>query len=153
MGYPEEIPILTEEEMSELLEKMDDFELTPKQRAFYLKAHERTQISMGDYQNRTAETAIYPRDGITGVLYCALGLMNEAGEVGGKIKKILRDDNGEIADEKREALAGEMGDVLWYISQLCSELGLAMDEVARENLKKLASRKERGKLKGSGDNR
>lgn len=110
-------------------------------------------MNFKEYQKKTKETAIYPNDGLYGVIYTALGLSNEAGEVGGKVKKILRDDNCELTDEKRLELAKEIGDVLWYISQLCSELDISLDRVAANNLEKLASRKERGVLGGSGDNR
>lgn len=106
-----------------------------------------------EYQQETAVTAVYPSPGsITGLLYCALGL-GEAGEVQGKIKKILRDDDSVITAEKREQIAGELGDLLWYVAQTATELELSLDEIAQANLVKLASRKERGVLQGSGDNR
>lgn len=105
------------------------------------------------YQSATAETAIYPGRGtVTGLLYTGLGL-GEAGEVQGKIKKVLRDDDGVVTDEKRNAILGELGDVMWYLSQTCTELGIDLEEVALNNLEKLASRKQRGTLKGSGDER
>lgn len=87
------------------------------------------------------------------ITYPTLGLVNESGEVAGKIKKILRDKNGKISKEDKEALKGELGDVLWYFTQLCTELGLTLEEVADSNLDKLFSRQKRGKLKGEGDNR
>ena len=110
-------------------------------------------LSFDEYQERTAETAIYPGQGqVMGLAYVGLGL-GEAGEVQGKIKKVLRDDAGEITEAKRDAIAKELGDMLWYISQTATELGVAMSDIATANLDKLASRKERGVLGGSGDER
>ena len=87
------------------------------------------------------------------IVYPTLGLANEAGEVAGKIKKIFRDKGGVIGDAEREALKGELGDVLWYLAQICTELNLSLDEVAAANLEKLASRQRRGTLYGEGDTR
>jgi NTP pyrophosphatase (non-canonical NTP hydrolase) len=87
------------------------------------------------------------------IVYPTLGLANEAGEVAGKIKKIFRDRQGQITDADREALKSELGDVLWYLAQICTELGLSLEEVAEANLIKLFSRLERGAIKGDGDNR
>lgn len=106
------------------------------------------------YQQATKRTAIYPGVStarLSAIEYCALGLAGEAGEIANKVKKLVRDgDNG----EKRKAIRDEVGDVLWYASQLLSELGgFSLDTVAADNLKKLAARKKRGTLQGSGDNR
>lgn len=109
-------------------------------------------MNLSDYQKDSKVTAIYPAIG-HGVVYPALGLAGEAGEVANKIKKIFRDDNGVITAEKREQLQKELGDVLWYLSQVASELELDLDEIAAGNLQQLASRKQRGTLKGDGDNR
>ncbi|ADI15750.1 nucleoside triphosphate pyrophosphohydrolase family protein [Truepera radiovictrix] len=87
------------------------------------------------------------------IVYPTLGLANEAGEVAGKIKKIFRDKGGVIGEAEREALKGELGDVLWYLTQICTELGLTLGEVAEANLAKLASRQARGTLGGEGDGR
>ena len=109
--------------------------------------------TFNEYQTRTATTAIYPGQGeVTGLLYCALGL-GEAGEVQGKAKKVLRDDDGVLTDNKREAMAAELGDLLWYAAQLATELGVELGDIAQANLDKLAGRKARGVLQGSGDNR
>lgn len=86
-------------------------------------------------------------------MYPALGLCGEAGEVAENVKKALRDDSGNITHERRLRLRGELGDVLWYLAQLASELGLSLGQVADGNLKKLYSRLKRGKLAGSGDDR
>lgn len=83
----------------------------------------------------------------------ALGLLGEAGEVAEKLKKIIRDKDGKLTEEDKTELAKEFGDVLWYISSLSYYLGVSLDDVARQNLEKVLSRKARGKTKGSGDNR
>lgn len=87
------------------------------------------------------------------IVYPTLGLANEAGEVAGKIKKIFRDKGGVIGEAERAALKDELGDVLWYLAQLCTELGLTLEEVAAANLEKLSSRQRRGTLYGDGDTR
>ncbi len=109
-------------------------------------------MTFEEYQINSRKTALYPDLG-NNFIYPALGLSGEAGEVSEKIKKIIRDDNGVVTDVKREELKKELGDVLWYIAQLCTEFGLKMDEVAEFNVEKLRSRRERGVLHGSGDNR
>lgn len=105
-----------------------------------------------EYQKKSRETAIYPSVGKSFV-YPTMGLAGEAGEVSEKIKKLFRDKNG-IADEdtKRE-LQKELGDVLWYLSQIATEFELSLNEIAEKNIEKLFSRKERGTLHGNGDNR
>ena len=87
------------------------------------------------------------------IVYPTMGLVNEAGEVAGKIKKIFRDQNGQITEKDRQSLKNELGDVLWYLTQICTELGLTLEEVAETNIAKLSSRQKRGKLRGDGDNR
>ncbi|HQV95416.1 MAG TPA: nucleoside triphosphate pyrophosphohydrolase family protein [Anaerolineales bacterium] len=109
-------------------------------------------MNFTDYQTKSRGTAKYPVIG-HGVIYPTLGLVNEAGEVAGKIKKVFRDKDGEISAETREALKAELGDVLWYISQVATELDLSLDEIAEANIAKLLDRLERGKIKGDGDNR
>ena len=105
-----------------------------------------------DYQTKSRKTAGYPAVGHP-VIYPTLGLINEAGEVAGKIKKVFRDKGGEISEETREALKAELGDVLWYLAQVATELDLSLDEVAESNIAKLYDRLERGKIRGDGDNR
>lgn len=104
------------------------------------------------YQQKARLTAKYPVIGHA-VIYPALGLTNEAGEVAGKIKKIFRDKSGLIGPGDREALKSELGDVLWYISQVATELELSLDEIAEHNIAKLLDRAARGKISGDGDNR
>jgi NTP pyrophosphatase (non-canonical NTP hydrolase) len=80
-------------------------------------------------------------------------LSGETGEIAEKVKKIIRDDQGVITDEKRDQIAKEAGDVLWYLSQLATEIDYSLEDIAQMNLDKLASRAARGVLSGSGDNR
>jgi NTP pyrophosphatase (non-canonical NTP hydrolase) len=108
-------------------------------------------LEFSEYQHFSRRTAEYPRE--AWLSYPALGLAGEAGEVAEHAKKAIRDDGGVVNPERRSAMAKELGDVLWYVTQLASELGLEMDEIARENLEKLFSRQRRGVLSGSGDER
>lgn len=87
------------------------------------------------------------------IVYPTLGLTNEAGELAGKVKKIFRDRDGQITEADREALKGELGDVLWYLTQICTQLDLSLAEVAQANIAKLSSRRKRGKISGDGDDR
>ena len=87
------------------------------------------------------------------IVYPTLGLVNEAGEVAGKVKKIFRDKGGVITEADRQALKGELGDVLWYLTQICTELDLTLEEIAAHNLEKLFDRLERGVIRGDGDER
>tara|TARA_Y100000589_G_scaffold311081_1_gene330107 strand:- start:1567 stop:1896 length:330 start_codon:yes stop_codon:yes gene_type:complete len=104
------------------------------------------------YQKIARKTAIYPNIG-SNYVYPTLGLVGESGEVAEKIKKVIRDKNGKFDELERNSLKKELGDVLWYISNLCDELNLSLSEVADINLDKLRSRKLRGKISGSGDDR
>ncbi len=110
-------------------------------------------MNFSEYQDKATKTALYPKVDGHGWMYPALGLANEAGEVTGKLKKVVRDNQGVIDDERRQDIGKELGDVLWYIAQLATELEINLDQVAQNNLAKLASRQERGVLGGSGDNR
>lgn len=107
------------------------------------------------YQNAVATTAIYPDSGTGSALalaYVALGL-GEAGEVQGKVKKILRDEGGVLSDAARIAIAKEAGDLLWYVARLASEISMPLEVIAQMNLNKLSDRMQRGVLGGSGDDR
>jgi NTP pyrophosphatase (non-canonical NTP hydrolase) len=107
---------------------------------------------LSDYQSRSRATAVYPHAG-DNLLYPTLGLCGEAGEVAEKIKKMVRDDDGILSDERRAALSKELGDVLWYLAQIATEADLDLETVAEENLSKLLSRRDRNVLSGSGDDR
>ena len=109
-------------------------------------------MNFNDYQTKSRKTAGYPAIGHP-IIYPTLGLVNEAGEVAGKIKKIFRDKDGVIGDTEREALKAELGDVLWYLAQVATELDLSLDDIAESNIAKLYDRLERGRIKGEGDNR
>lgn len=111
-------------------------------------------MNMTEYQLKCKETAVYPcQHGHVGLMYVTLKLNGEAGEVAELVGKALRDDEGMISNERREKLAKELGDVLWYVAMIADELDLNLGEVARLNLEKLASRKERNNLHGSGSDR
>ena len=109
-------------------------------------------MELNDYQKRSRKTALYTLIGHP-VIYPTLGLVNEAGEVAGKIKKVFRDKEGQFSEETLHALESELGDVLWYLAQVSTELGLNLDDIAEANLTKLSDRMDRGKLKGDGDTR
>ena len=109
-------------------------------------------MRFSEYQTRSRETAVYPDAG-NNIVYPALGLCGEAGETAEKVKKAIRDDAGTLTEERREAIAAELGDVLWYVAQLATEAELDLEEIAESNLAKLASRRERNVLHGSGDTR
>jgi NTP pyrophosphatase (non-canonical NTP hydrolase) len=98
------------------------------------------------YQDFTDDTAVYPPE--TGLYYTALGLASEAGEYAGKIKKAIRDNNYD-----QEAMAAELGDVLWYLARAAAELDFSLSDIVQMNVDKLKDRKERNVIGGSGDNR
>lgn len=112
-------------------------------------------INLNNYQQQAKRTWNPPneRPKILNLAYLALGLPNEAGEVAGKIKKLIRDNNCVLTEETRSAIADELGDTLWYLSMLCEELELTLEDVAARNIEKLSSRLQRGVINGNGDNR
>lgn len=122
-------------------------------------------MQMNGYQSLASETATYcvscsvlaNRDQdsfrVHKLSYCTLGLCGEAGEVANKVKKVIRDHNGVMSTEFKTAIKGELGDCLWYISQMCEELGFTLEDVAQANIEKLQSRQDRGVIGGSGDER
>ncbi len=109
-------------------------------------------MTFEEYQKLSRKSAAYPAYG-SSYVYPVMGLTSEAGEVADKFKKAIRDEGGKISEERKIGIAKELGDVLWYVSQISSELDLSLEEVASLNLEKLHSRLERGKISGSGDNR
>ena len=109
-------------------------------------------MELNTYQAESKKTALYPNVG-NNFIYPALGLCGEAGEVAEKIKKILR-DNSSIADTERvNEIKRELGDVLWYIAQLSTELHLTLEDVAQTNIDKLQERLRNNHIHGNGDNR
>ncbi len=109
-------------------------------------------MTFNEYQKLSKRTAIYPSKG-KNFVYATLGLVGEAGEIAEKVKKVFRDNGGIMDDERKQIIKKELGDVLWYMAQLSTELGLSLDEVAQMNVDKLLSRMKRGKLHGDGDDR
>lgn len=109
-------------------------------------------MTFSDYQSESKKTAIYPNIG-SNFVYPTLGLSGEAGEIANKVKKILRDKNNEVSEEDRQEISKELGDVLWYLSQVATELNISLDEIAQNNIAKLLSRQARNVLGGNGDNR
>ena len=110
-------------------------------------------MDFDDYQESASKTTIFPDempDSVnTGTVYCALGLVGESGEVAEKVKKAVREDDPSYLDD----LEKELGDVLWYLSQLAVQLGISFDDIAEGNITKLQDRQDRDVLTGEGDDR
>lgn len=109
-------------------------------------------MNFNDYQQQALKTFLL-KDHPQTALYLGLGVGDEAGEVQGKIKKALRDDNGEFTPERIAEIKKELGDVLWYVANLAQHFNIPLEEVAKLNIEKLSSRAERNMLTGDGDNR
>jgi len=109
-----------------------------------MQSHNKSLISAHEYQEKCKTTAIYPKK--DAIAYLSLGLVSEAGEVAGKVKKQIRDGT-------QSNIASEIGDVLWYCAMLANELNVNLGKIMEDNLYKLNDRKRRGTLAGSGDNR
>ncbi len=111
-----------------------------------------TELSMADYQMLAHKTS---KNTLVGhpVVYPTMGLTSEAGEVAGKVKKVFRDNDGIITEEIRQALIAELGGVFWYLAECATQIGATLDEIAINNIEELFSRKQRGVIEGSGDNR
>jgi NTP pyrophosphatase (non-canonical NTP hydrolase) len=107
--------------------------------------------SLQAYQDFVKSTKAYDKEYT--LVYPILGLANEAGEVAGKLKKIMRDEDGQLSRESFHAIVAELGDVVWYVTAVADDLGITISDIFYENYKKLSSRKARGVIKGSGDNR
>ena len=104
------------------------------------------------YQKAARTTAQYPNLGSNNI-YPTLGLVGEAGEVAEKVKKVIRDKKGIFDEESKKSIKKELGDVLWYLSNLCDEFNFSFEEVALQNLEKLKLRAAKGNISGSGDDR
>ena len=108
-------------------------------------------MEANEYQDWTEKTAIYPKN--AGLSYTIHGLSSEAGEVAGKFKKCIRDDNSILTTDRRNELIDELGDVMWYVARLAAELNISLEEVMQRNHDKLEDRLARDVIKGSGDKR
>jgi NTP pyrophosphatase (non-canonical NTP hydrolase) len=106
-------------------------------------------MTFKEYQKKANSTAIYKYK----IIYPCIGLAGETGEVCEKIKKVLRDNDSIFDDKRKEEIKKELGDVLWYVSAIATDLGLNLDEIAEDNIEKLFKRKKDNKIQGSGDNR
>ena len=109
-------------------------------------------MDFNTYQKKARETAQYPNLGSNNI-YPTLGLVGEAGEVAEKVKKVIRDKEGIFDEESKIAIKKELGDVLWYVSNLCNEFDFNLEDVALTNLEKLKARNSKGTIRGSGDDR
>lgn len=113
-------------------------------------------MKLNEYQEKCSKYDLYtPTSNITEQAFMdkILGLVGESGEVADKVKKIMRDNNGKAKEQDLIEIAKEIGDVLWYVAELSKYIGFSLEDIAVINLNKLESRKDRGKLCGSGDNR
>lgn len=107
--------------------------------------------SLNKYQAEAMVTAVFKEE--LKIVYPALGLNGEAGEVAEKVKKVLRGDSEGFTDDKCREIAKELGDCLWYVSVLANSIGYTLQEIAEMNINKLRSRQQRGRIGGNGDNR
>ena len=112
---------------------------------------EKYKMDFNKYQETAVETAIYPDT--HRILYPALGMAGEAGEVANKVKKIIRDGTENLPEDWKDQLASEIGDVLWYCAALSNDIGIPLALIAAQNRDKLLARKQKGTLQGSGDTR
>ncbi len=110
-------------------------------------------MEIDDYQKESSKTLRVDSSELDKLLYSTLGLAGESGEVANKVKKIIRDDGSQLSNKKKQEIASELGDVLWYLARVAELNGYKLSEIAQMNLDKLFSRMDRGKLGGDGDNR
>lgn len=116
-------------------------------------------MSVDAYQATVVETAVFQKNlphlthADACILYAALGLVEEAGEIAGKVKKALRKGTSPEGLRRSQALREELGDVAWYLAQLAHQLSFPLSEVITSNLEKLEDRTLRGVVVGEGDNR
>ncbi len=106
-----------------------------------------------EYQRLAHRTSTMPKIGTETYVYPTLGLAGESGELANKIKKIFRDDKGVLTDQRKEEVKHELGDMLWYVAEICTCMNIELDDIAQANINMLASRLERNKISGDGDNR
>lgn len=112
------------------------------------------RMDFDEYQNLASRTADFKgRPGEYPLMYCCMGLAGETGEVIEKVKKVMRNNGGEMSEEQRELIKQEIGDVLWYLSQVARFSGIALEDAAKANVEKLADRRARGVIRSQGDKR
>ncbi len=119
----------------------------------YVYDNEYVPITFDTFQAGTAWTAQYPTEFMPDSVYLALGLAGESGELCENCKKLYRDDNGNLTDERRDKILKEAGDVIFYLSALMLSVGIKMSDVAKYNQNKLLQRLKNGKIKGDGNDR
>lgn len=108
-------------------------------------------MTFNEYQQQALKTAIYPQN--YKIVYPSIGLSGETGEVSEKIKKVLRDNNGNFSKDKCQEIAKELGDCLWYISAMANDIGYTLDEIAEMNINKIVIRQQNNQIHGNGDDR
>jgi len=110
-------------------------------------------VDFGDYQSKSmkTDTRVVIKD--SRIAYYALGIADEAGEVAGKIKKLIREKDSVLTEDYKKEIVKELGDVLWYMTQMCTYMDVKLEDVAKSSIEKIMSRQERGRLFGKGDNR
>lgn len=110
-------------------------------------------MTLDEYQKAALVTALWSGDNLKDLSHWVLGISGESGEIAEKVKKIIRDFDGEVSEDTKKELIKEMGDVMWYLAVLSEHLGYKFDEVGKVNIAKLRDRQTRNKIQGSGDNR
>jgi NTP pyrophosphatase (non-canonical NTP hydrolase) len=120
-------------------------------------------MDFNQYQEESFKTAFFAgknnpfsedvKENISGLIYCTLGLTEEAGEVSGNVKKLWRDDDLQMTPERKDKLEKELGDTLWYLSAMAKMLGMSLEDVAQANIDKCIDRKNRDVQHGDGDDR
>lgn len=111
-------------------------------------------MNIEEYQKQTGNTNRYPKEKMLECL--TLGLCSEAGEIAGKVKKFHRGDyqRGDQMDNGLKVLLlSEIGDCMWYLSELTNWLGFNLGDVLDQNIFKLQKRAEKNAINGSGDER
>lgn len=109
-------------------------------------------MTFKDYNEKSSEVLLYPK-GVAAVMYLALGVNGEAGELGEKVKKVYRDSEGVFDEHAKLEVQKEIGDVMWYLNRISEELGFTLEQAAELNLVKIQDRIARDMVHGEGDNR
>lgn len=128
-------------------------ELFPLEPTYVHRKDERILIGFDDYQEWTRSFVRFSEQDLEGLYHCVLGLCGEAGETADKVKRINRDDNGQLTEERKAAIVEELSDVCWYLAAAADSIGVSFSDIIRCNIDKLESRRARGVLRGEGDKR